>query len=131
MAPPQRNGPGDCSEAIRASPGYWRFVLLPIVGTSDLSALATLAVRPDDHPTARGHDALAHQRALRAIGVISVGIPISVAISPVVIARTDAESERADLNAGAAGVRAHIDLSGGRNRRHECSRGCRGKQQFP
>src|SRR5262249_29456883 len=73
------------------------------------------AVRPEDHLAARRHDAFPHHAA----------------VIPVVVAGSHSEPERADLNAGAAGVRAEIDLSGGRNCRDERSRRRDRKDKFP
>jgi hypothetical protein len=70
-------------------------------------------MRPDDHATTGGADALPNQRAVGAIGVIVIATP------PVIIARSHAEPERADLNTGAVRVNAAINLRRGRNRRDE------------
>src|SRR5262245_13038956 len=80
-------------------------------------------VRPDDHPTARRYDAFLHERTVGAIGIIFVTAPTIVTVP-----RPDAEAERADLNARPSGVRAHIHLSGGWNRRNEQSACCRSHQ---
>jgi hypothetical protein len=86
-------------------------------------ASAAGTVRPDDPPSVRRYDAFLHERAVGAIGIVFVTVPTIVAIS-----RPDAEAERADLNARPSGVRAHVDLSGGWNRRNEQSACCRGHQ---
>jgi hypothetical protein len=84
-------------------------------------------VRSDDHATARRYDALPDKGTLGgAIGIVFVTAPTIVTIP-----RPNAEAERADLHASPSWVRAHIDLSGGRNRRNEQSAGCRGQQQIP
>src|SRR5262245_1987984 len=78
-------------------------------------------VRSDDHPAARRYDALPDKGTVGgAIGIVFVTAPTIITIP-----RPNAEAERADLHASPSGVRAHIDLSGGRNRRNEQSSRCR------
>src|SRR5215212_3983508 len=72
-----------------------------------IGASITDAACPEDQTTARCFDALAHDAATgAAIRIIAVGI---TAITPA-IARTDAHSKGADLDADAAGVSACVKL---------------------
>jgi hypothetical protein len=89
------------------------------------SSIATDAVRPEDDPAAGRYDAFPHNGTVGPVSVV-FGAVVAIAVS-----RTHAEAERADLDAGAAGVRAHVNLSRGGNRRNEGGGSRRGKQQFP
>src|SRR6266567_3304623 len=118
-----------CNEWPRRFSGTTRFCLLAY---SRLVASAAGTVRPDDHPAIRRYDAFLHEGTVGAIGIVCVTAVCVTAVcvtAPTIVAipRPDAEAERADLHASPSRVRAHIDLSGGRNRRNEQGAGCHGQ----
>src|SRR5262245_37055070 len=91
-----------------------------------LSVSVAHAAGLDDDLAARRVNPLSHHT--------TVGAAVGVIFRPVVavtVSRPHAETERPDLHAGAAGVRAQIDLGGCGNRYDKRSSGCRGKCEFP
>src|SRR5262245_22450332 len=98
------------------------------IRASSIQLIASVAhaARLDDDLAARRVDALPHHTTVRAAVGVIFGPVVAVTVS-----RPHAEAERPDLHAGAAGVRAQIDLGGCGNRHDERSSGCCGKCEFP